>query len=92
MVEIVHLKLRPHEPIANSSDGRRFHDGVFLGIDRRTGLYIVYDNNERIKYARTILRVPDAETWNREMVQKVGVTPMSLHHPREPEVVFREAA
>ena len=25
------------------------------------------------------------------MVQKVGVTPMSLHNPREPEVVFREA-
>ena len=61
MGEIVRFKLRPHEPIANSSDGRRFHDGVFLGIDRRTGQYIIYDNNERIKYARTILRVPDAE-------------------------------
>ena len=59
MGEIVRFKLRPHEPIANSSDGRRFHDGIFLGIDRRTGQYILYDGNGCIKYARAIMRVPD---------------------------------
>ena len=61
MGELVRFKLRPKEPIANSSDGKRFHDGIFLGIDRRTGQYILYDEHDDIKYSRTILRVPDAE-------------------------------
>ena len=46
--EVVRFKLRPREPIANSSDGRRFHDGVFLGIDRCTGQYIIYDEHGEI--------------------------------------------
>ena len=70
MGEIVRFKLRPHEPIANSSDGKRFHNGVFLGIDRRTGQYILH-SDEGIKHARTILRIPGAEKWDPSLVQKV---------------------
>ena len=68
MGEIVRFKLRPKEPTANSSDGKRFHNGVFLGIDRRTGQYILH-SDEGIKHARTILRVPDAEKWYPSVVQ-----------------------
>ena len=35
--------------------------------------------------------MPDAEKWDRDFVQKVGVTPLTLHNPRDPEVVFRDA-
>ena len=53
----VRYKFRPREAVGDS----RWHDGVFLGIDRRTGQYIVY-GVEGVKHARTILRLPDAET------------------------------
>ena len=38
--------------------GRRFHRGVFLGIDRRTGQYMLYAEGE-LKLSRTIMRLPD---------------------------------
>ena len=34
--------------------------------------------------------MPDADKWDRDAVQKVGATPMSLHVPREPGVIFRD--
>ena len=70
-------------------DGRRFHAGVFVGIDRRTGQYTLHDGNE-VKMARTILRMPGAEKWNREALVVVGCTPYDPHQPREPEAIFRE--
>ena len=35
--ETVRYKLRSKEPLTSHADGRRFHLGIFLGIDRRTG-------------------------------------------------------
>ena len=87
--EIVRYKLRPQEPIANSWDGRRFHSGIFLGIDQRTGQYMMYGDHG-VKYARTILRLPDAEKWNSESLQALNITPKSLHVPKELEVVFKD--
>ena len=87
--ESVQYKLRSHEPLSNSPDGRRWHVGLFLGIDRRTGQYIVHGEHG-IKFARTIIRLPDANKWNKEALEKLNVTPQSLHIPKEPEVVFRE--
>ena len=86
---MVRFKLRPKEPIEHSHDGKRFHDGIFLGIDRKTGQYVM-SSDDGVKHARTILRVPDAEKWNRERLEKLTVTPKSLHVPREPEVIFKE--
>ena len=34
------------EPIANAMGGRRFHRGVFIGIDRRTGQYMLHAEGE----------------------------------------------
>ena len=45
-----------------------------------------------LKYARTIMRVPNAEKWDKDELQKITVTPKSLHVPKEPEVVFKEPA
>ena len=41
-------------------DGRRFHAAIFIGIDRRTGQYMLHDGNE-VKLASTIMRMPGAE-------------------------------
>ena len=35
--EACRFKNRSHEPIGGMADGRRFHVGIFVGDDRRTG-------------------------------------------------------
>ena len=70
-------------------DGRRFHAGTFIGIDRRTGQCMLHDGSE-VKFARIILWMPGAEKWSKEALAKVGCTPYALHQPRETEIVFRE--
>ena len=50
---------------------------------------MLHDGNS-IKLARTVLRMPRAEKWNKEAMSKIGCTPYDLHQPREPEVTFRE--
>ena len=44
-------------------DGRRFHEGIFIGIDRRTGQYILHNGSE-VKLARTIMRMSGTEKWD----------------------------
>ena len=55
--ETCRYKNRSHEPLSASGDGRRFHVGIFVGIDRRTGQYMLH-GDEGIKFARTLVRLP----------------------------------
>ena len=87
--ECCSFKNRSAEPLDRNADGRRFHQGVFLGVDRRTGQYMLYANDE-VKLARTVIRVPELEKWNKDLLASVKLTPMSMHQPREPEVIFKE--
>ena len=87
--EVVRYKLRPREPLSNSPDDQRSHEGIFLGVDRRTGQYIIF-GNDRIEFARTMWRVSDSEKWNAQPLQRVDKSPKALHEPRGEEVVFRE--
>ena len=87
--EACRFKNRSHEPIGGIADGRRFHAGIFVGVDRRTGQYMLH-KGRTIKLARTVLRMPGAEKWNKEATSKICCTPYDLHQPREPEVTFRE--
>ena len=50
----------------------------------------MFHDGTDVKLARTSLRMPGAEKWDREAMVKVGCTPYDLHQPKEPEVVFRE--
>ena len=87
--EACRFKNRSHEPLKGAVDNRRFHAGVLIGIDRRTGQYILHDGSE-IKLARTIMRMPGAEKWDKEALVKINCTPYTMHQPREPEVFFKE--
>ena len=87
--EYCSFKNRSQEPLDRNADGRRFHQGVFVGIDRRTGQYMIYDGDE-IKLSRTVMRVPESEKWNKDLLAGVKVTPLSMHQPREPEVIFKD--
>ena len=84
-------KRRKRTHFANTSDGRRFHLGVFVGIDRRMGQYMLHDG-EGVKLARTVMRMPTADKWSKDALSSTVSTPYSLHGPKEPEIVFREAA
>ena len=60
------FKTCSHEPLSGIAGGYRFHEGVFVGIERRTGQYIVH-SGDGVKLARTVLRVPEAEKWDKDM-------------------------
>ena len=87
--EFCRFKNRSQEPISSVSGGTRFHSGVFLGIDQRTGQYMIY-SDDSIKLARTVVRVPTLEKWNRASLAAVKATPHSLHVPKDMEVVFKD--
>ena len=80
---------RSQEPIASVSGGTRFYSGIFVGIDQRTGQYMIY-SDDSIKLARTVVRVPTLEKWDRESLSAVKATPHSLHVPKDMEIVFKE--
>lgn len=43
-----------------------------------------------VQYARTLLRLPDVEKWNREKASSVTMTPWSMHKETPPDVGFPE--
>ena len=70
----------------------RWGAGVWLGIDKRTNQYVLYDHKYGgIKYARTLKLMPAPQQWSLEMVQQVCVTPWAEHEPSTPVIVPREA-
>jgi hypothetical protein len=66
----------------------RFSTGIWLGIDRRTGQYVIYDQAMGgIRHARTLIPMPRPQKWSAEAVQAVAATPWSLHQSAKPEVI-----
>ena len=47
-------------------------------------------SDDSIKLARTVVRVPTLQKWDRESLSAVKATPHSLHVPKEMEVVFKD--
>ena len=83
------FKLSSHEPISSSGDGRTFHVGTNVGVDRRTGQYVIH-RGDGIEYARTVLRFPESNKWDKDELVKVRATPWSLHVSKETELVFKD--
>ena len=63
--EVCRFKVRSQEPTSTHPDGRRWHSGVFVGTDRRTGQYMIY-SDDQVRLARTVVRVPEADKWCKE--------------------------
>ena len=87
--EFCRFKNRSQESLANVSGGSRFHSGIFLGIDSRTGQYMIY-SDDAVKQARTVVRVPMLHKWNKSLLADVRMTPYALHTPGETEVIFKD--
>ena len=82
-------KMRSQEPFSASGDGRRFHVGTYVGVDRRTGQYMIHVG-DGIQYARTVMRLPEPNKWEEDRLADIRATPWSLHVPKDPEVIFRD--
>ena len=52
--------------------------GIFICVKRSSGEFIVADQNEGIKYARTVRRVPIESRWVIENLEWVKFTPWNL--------------
>ena len=59
------LKLRSHEPMSSSGDGRTFHVGTYVGVDRLTGQQMIH-RGDSIEYARTVLRFPESNKCDKD--------------------------
>ena len=70
-------------------DGQRWHSGVFVGVDRRPGQYMIY-SNDQVQLARSVGRVPEVDKWCKESLSGVGCTPWDLREPWETEIIFKE--
>ena len=69
----------------------RFSTGVWLGLERNTKQYAVYDKKlGGIRHARTIVPMPSPQQWSLERVQKVDVTPGAIHQGPPPLIVPQE--
>ena len=69
--------------------GSRWSSGVWLGVDKRTGQYIINDRDMGgVRYARTILPMPEPQQWSLNLVQQVAATPWSLHSIEQPGVIY----
>ena len=88
MGEMCRYKNRAKETLRSDGDGYRFHKGMFLGVNRRDGQYMLWGEGQ-VQYARTVMRLPEEMKWSGEQLQTVSATPHDLHSAPEPEVVFK---
>ena len=78
---------RSHEQ-GIGQDHLRGSTGVWLGLERRTGQYLVFDKTMGgLRTARTILRMPEPQQWSLELVRGWSATPWTVHESSVPEVI-----
>ena len=53
------------------------------------GQYMIHDSGN-IKFARTIIRMPEPDKLNKKALAKIAVTPWDLLVPREADVIFED--
>ena len=88
--ELCRYKCRSHEGRIAGTDSR-FSVGVWLGVDLRSGQYILWDPKlAGLRNSRTLLRLPDVAKFDREKVADITITPWTEFHEPEPRVRFPE--
>ena len=62
-----------------------------LGVDKRTGQYIIHDPlMGGLRYARTIVSMPEPQRWSIDAVQNVNVSPWSTYVSEAPRVIHHQ--
>jgi len=82
------FKVRSKEPLFGQA---RWGQGIFVGICRATGQYIIYDvKDDKMAKARTVMRLPNVMKWNKDDIEALTHTPYTGYEPKEPGVTIRE--
>ena len=69
-------------------DFLRWSSGVYLGLERRTGQYIIYDQQiVSVHHARTIAQVPTPSKWSIDRVKEMLTTTWKQHLPTTHEAI-----
>ena len=87
--ELCRHKLNTRDAQQNGTFAARWGQGVFVGIDKMTGRYVMWDS-ENIVQARSEQRIPDCQKCDKDKVASVALRPQQLHEQREPRVLFRD--
>ena len=87
--EACRYKGRSHEPISATGDGMSFHTGTVIGVDQSTDQHILH-GEDGVKFARTVIRMPAANMFDKAEMSKIASIPWDIHRPRKTEVVFKE--
>ena len=86
--ESCRYKSRSHEQLHGRE---RWAEAIYLGRERKHGQHILFDGGSAaVAYARTVLRVPNAQKWKPTDIANVRVLPWSLHESRKPDVIFKD--
>ena len=81
-------KHRAKEPL---DDDQRFHQGIFLGICRMSGQYMIYDSDRKVvKMARTVNLLPDHLKWDAANIESLTITPYDQHVAQDQGVAFQD--
>jgi hypothetical protein len=90
--EVARYKCRSQENGIGHS-GFSWGIGIWLGVDLRTGQHILFDPTQGgIRHARTLMRMPDVQKFDRDRVAAISSTPWSIHTAANPDGVFVEKA
>ena len=88
--EVCRYRKRAQEKGIGSSTST-WSTGVWLGLDRKTGQYIVFDKQlGGIRHARTVMPMPQSQQWSIERLQEIDITPWAKFEGPAPVVVPRE--
>ena len=69
----------------------RWSSGIYLGIERRTGQYTIYDHKtESVYHARTIAQVPTPSNWFVDRIMEMLTTTWKSHTPVEHEAIHHQ--
>ena len=82
-------KVRSHEPIGASGDGRRFHSSTNVGVDRKAEQYML-PSGEGIVHVRTVMRLADGNKCDKDELARIKATPWSVPVPRDTDVGMKD--
>ena len=62
-----------------------------MGVCPSTGQYIIHDTEKHaLRFARTMMRLPEDLKWDMTSIELISVTPFDQHAAHDPEVAFQE--
>ena len=71
--------------------GDRWSYAVFVGRDNLNGQHVLFDGRlEKITRARTLMRLPNSQKWDSELLAAVNCGPFDLHVAKPAEAIFKD--